>query len=110
MVLSEIGEHTSAAIAAIQNAYPGVVLDAFCIMPNHVHLLITLSGDGDRPPNLSRIVQQTKRRISATVGEPIWQSHYHDHVVRNEKDYRDIRQYIENNPAKWTLDLYFRET
>ena len=37
----------------------------------------------------------------------VFQRSYHDHVVRNEKDYQEIWEYIENNPRKWALDKYY---
>ena len=39
----------------------------------------------------------------------VWQRSYHEHVIRNEKDYREIREYIENNPARWAEDMYYAE-
>ncbi len=37
----------------------------------------------------------------------IWQRSYHDHIIRNETDYRMIWEYIDTNPVKWALDRYF---
>jgi REP element-mobilizing transposase RayT len=34
-----------------------------------------------------------------------WQHRYHDHVIRNEREPKAIREYIVNNPLKWDLDL-----
>ncbi|MBQ8333956.1 MAG: transposase [Clostridia bacterium] len=34
----------------------------------------------------------------------IWQSRYYEHVVRGRFDYREIADYIENNPARWETD------
>ena len=34
----------------------------------------------------------------------LWQRNYYEHVIRNEKDLRQIREYIVNNPLKWELD------
>jgi len=33
-----------------------------------------------------------------------WQARFYEHVVRNEKELFNIRQYIANNPLKWNLD------
>jgi hypothetical protein len=33
-----------------------------------------------------------------------WQSRFHDRIIRNEKELNNIRQYIDNNPAKWEFD------
>ncbi len=34
----------------------------------------------------------------------IWQRNYHDHVIRDDKDLQRLRQYIQENPMKWSLD------
>ena len=38
--------------------------------------------------------------------EKLWQRNYYEHVIRNEQDYLDIWQYIDNNPVKWAEDEY----
>jgi len=51
---------------------------------------------------------QTTKAINAqrqTASEKVWQRSYYDHVIRNEHDYMEILQYIENNPIRW-LELY----
>ncbi len=35
---------------------------------------------------------------------PLWQANYHDHIIRNEIEYRNISRYIVCNPIKWTND------
>jgi len=37
----------------------------------------------------------------------MWQKSYHDHIIRDEDEYRRIWQYIDENPAKWTEDKYY---
>lgn len=47
------------------------------------------------------------KRINAlrdNPGCPVWQRNYHEHVIRNEDDLANIRQYIADNPLKWDLD------
>jgi len=42
--------------------------------------------------------------LRATLGTPLWQRNYYEHVIRNETDLEEIREYVENNPAKWLED------
>ena len=42
-------------------------------------------------------------------GGTLWQRSYYDHVVRGEKDHLEIRRYIDENPAKWVEDRFYRE-
>jgi len=43
-------------------------------------------------------------RLLNVSGRPLWQRNYYEHVIRNEQDLLDIRQYIANNPKRWALD------
>ena len=103
MILSPCGQLAEEAILAIEQVYQGVRVEKYAIMPNHVHLLLSLTAGDYNLPNLSRIIQQTKRRVSKLYGSPVWQSHYNDHIIRCEQDYREIWNYIENNPTKLSL-------
>lgn len=38
----------------------------------------------------------------------VWQSRFHDHIIRNQDECNRITQYIENNPIKWELDKFFK--
>ena len=37
------------------------------------------------------------------------QRSFHEHVIRNENDYREIWEYIDANPAKWAEDRYYAQ-
>ena len=81
-------------------------------MPNHIHLLIMVyncdnaitSGANSAIP---RLISTLKRFVNKEVGIDVWQRSYHDHIVRNERDYDEIWQYIDENPLKWKLDCYY---
>jgi len=38
---------------------------------------------------------------------PIWQTRFHDHIIRNDAEYTRIATYIEQNPRKWRDDKFF---
>lgn len=106
--LSTFGSLAETGIRQISIRYPGVQVDAFAIMPNHVHLLLQLpSEDG---PALGRIIQHLKGFVTKQCGQSIWQDKYHDHVIRNDADYIIRYQYIMNNPSKWAEDEYYSPT
>ncbi len=96
--------------------YPHVELDAFVVMPNHVHGIVFLVVSGiqtsiGRMQALPEIIRGFKtfsaRRINSTrlvSGRPVWQRGYYDHVIRDEADLDRIRQYIVDNPARWAED------
>ncbi len=58
-------------------------------------------------PTMSTIVQQMKGVVTKRIGFSIWQKSYHDHIIRNEKEYLKIWEYIENNPLKWEEDCFY---
>lgn len=39
-----------------------------------------------------------------TPGAPVWQSRYHDRILRNEREWRIRRAYIDRNPRQWGED------
>ena len=41
------------------------------------------------------------------IGFSLWQKLFHDHIIRNEEEYRKIWEYIDTNPLKWEDDCYF---
>lgn len=105
--LSAIGRFVDTAIRRIPDCYASVYLDGYCILPDHVHLLIRIqSSDADgrvrSAPTISTIVGQTKRLAAKWAGKPIWQKGFHDHVIRGEDDYLQTIQYIENNIVRQT--------
>ena len=65
------------------------------------------SGRQDAAPTVSQMIKQWKRSISMKIGYSIWQKSFHDRIIRNEKEYRQIAEYIDNNPALWTQDYLF---
>ena len=113
--LSPVGLLVKQAIEDIPVHYPNVSLEHYVVMPNHVHILLSIGGDGGRMLSapttpLSTIVGQMKRAASKAAGHSIWQKGYHDHIVRNDGDYLRIWDYIRTNPAKWREDCYYTET
>ena len=53
----------------------------------------------------------TKRinEFRQTPGAKLWQRNYYDHIIRNEKSYLEISEYIINNPLKWHEDRFNNE-
>ena len=109
VILYQTGIVTEDAIRAIPTVYPGVRVEKYVIMPNHFHMILSFSETGQPLPNLSQVVQQTKRRVSMALGKPIWQAHYYDRVIRGDADFQAVWTYIDNNPTKWSLDKYYNE-
>ena len=111
--LSKIGIVVDNEIQKLNDVYPTVSVEKYCIMPDHIHMLLTIVVDMDGrtqfAPTISRIIKQFKGSITKQIGHSIWQKSFIDHIIRNERDYIEHYTYIENNPVKWELDDYIFE-
>ena len=105
--LSIAGKIAEQGILQIEEHCKNVVVDKFCIMPDHIHLILrielNLDGRMVSAPTVSTVVGSMKRWVSRQIGKPIWQKSFYDHGIRNQQDYNEIWQYIENNPLKYAL-------
>ena len=97
---------------------PGFRVDKYVVMPNHIHMILRIdseaaSSDNGPPrasaPTVSDAVGALKRLVNRRLGHDIWQRSFHEHVIRNEHDYREIWDYIDQNPAKWVEDRYYED-
>ena len=77
-------------------------LFAWCVMPNHVHVLIK----PNRGFELSSIMQSWKSYSAKEANKVLnsqgrfWQREYYDHLVRNEDEFGRIARYVWGNPIK----------
>jgi REP element-mobilizing transposase RayT len=53
------------------------------------------------------IVSTFKRLTNKEINNKIWQRNYYEHIIRNEREYLEIIQYIQNNPLNWNKEKYF---
>ncbi len=116
--LSDTGNIVRIEIERIASIYPSVSIDKYVIMPNHIHMIIRIiynkatyaednRGRTQFAPTLSRIIKQFKGSITKQIGFSLWQKSFHDHIIRSEQEYREIWDYIDQNPSKWDEDCYF---
>lgn len=99
MVLSEIGEIARFKIEELSSHHPGVEVIASVVMPNHVHLLLSMENEF-KGASLSTIIGSYKAGVSRLArkirpGIELWQSRFHDHIMRDEKDLSYHYDYIE---------------
>ena len=101
-------------IREIQHKYPNVTVERYVIMPDHVHLIVTIK-EGKCGTSLPAVMRYFKtmttneyiRNVKEGYLPPfegkIWQKSYYDHVIRNQQDYQSVWEYIVSNPAKWMM-------
>lgn len=118
--LSEYGQILEKYINLMSRKYEHISVDKYVIMPEHFHILLriteqTASVNGTSqalcPTNseVAKFVSLLKRYCNKAYGENIWQTSYNDHIIRNEKDYLEAIQYIENNPLRLNLSYSRKE-
>jgi len=120
MQLSEFGKTVAECWEWLPQQYSYLELDYWVIMPNHLHGIIVIDEDrrgGSRTaPTMTRkplgrligafktVSTKQINEFRHTPGQTFWQRNYYEHIIRNETDLNQTRQYIVNNPLQWALD------
>ena len=80
-------------------------------MPDHIHGIIILNEDPCHQPTLGRIVmcyksitsyywREYRAKNNVHISMNFWQYNYYDHIIRNDRDLQNQREYILSNPLK----------
>ncbi|OGL43068.1 MAG: hypothetical protein A2W05_07545 [Candidatus Schekmanbacteria bacterium RBG_16_38_10] len=109
----------------IPKHFKNVELDEFMVMPNHIHGIIVINSyvgvqnfeplrkqnqfQHTMPSSIGSIIRTYKSAVTHLCkGNSYehfkWQRNYYEHIIRDENDLYQIREYILNNPLKWELD------
>jgi putative transposase len=131
MHLNEAGEMAQGCWEDIPTHFPLVELDAFVVMPNHIHGVIVILGRGEKsfaptrcgtsiPTGTTTMPQPPSKTIGSIVRGfkigvtkwfrantdvySVWQRGFYEHIVRSEQELTAIRQYVQANPARWDED------
>ena len=131
VVLSKLGVLAEVLWRQAPSHAEGIDLDAFVVMPNHLHAIVVIPGDGrgtacrgptearpetfshPRKGSLATLVRSYKPAVTREAGRilgirEVWQRGFYEHVVRGRMQLLRVRDYIENNPIRWATDDYFR--
>ena len=119
---NEYGEIVAVCWGWLAKRYGSVELEEWVVMPNHLHGIIVIPGDGmesklrggsrttpTKP--LGRLIgafktvsAQRVNEMRNTPGAPLWQRNYYEHIIRNDDELSKIREYIATNPLRWAQD------
>jgi len=102
--LSPLGQIAQECLIELGQSRSGVIVDSFVIMPNHIHVLLIIDNSEATPIDLHRVVRYLKSSITKKAGESLFQPRFFDHIIRDEFDYENHRNYIESNPENWETD------
>ena len=89
----------------IEYVFNNISINEYIIMPNHIHMIIEIKEEQEEV-SINKIIKKFKSSVSRELGYSIWQKSYYDHIIRNEKEFYDIKQYIQNNVINWKNDKY----
>ena len=163
MHMNDAGRTVESLWNDLPKHYPNILLDAFIVMPNHLHGIIvindavwaslvgTQNSDGIQNKGQARDLPLQDMSVNSGVGVPLvgtlnrrattrvaptlceivgafkskstneyiggvkqsgwipfdgklWQRNYYDHIIRDEKSFEQIREYVINNPLRWNID------
>ncbi len=118
MNLSKYGIIIEKYLNFMNEKYNHMKIDSYVIMPNHIHLILNISdfaggaSETAAPYNneISKFISLFKRYCNIECGENLFQRSFHDHIIRGEKDYLKIREYIDTNVLKWKTDCFYNGT
>jgi putative transposase len=126
MQLNDAGRMVERCWNDIPTHFPHVELDAFVVMPNHVHFIVVNMGHGEhtvqgehagsplhvvlqwfKTMTTNEYICGVKQHGWSPFCGKLWQRNYWEHIVRNAQELNHIREYIRDNPASWQQDSLF---
>ena len=113
--LTIYGNIAKEQIELLENRYKGIKIDKYVIMPNHIHILIfyDVTAGASPCPTISDIICAFKSittRFCKKAGlneKHLFQSSFHDHIIRGKNDYQKIWEYIDTNVMRWEKDCFY---
>jgi REP element-mobilizing transposase RayT len=127
--LSPIGQIAESEVQELSHHYHNVQIDEHVVMPNHLHAIVMIDGMHCFSPrakmgppvndtagfvspaagSLSAIIRSYKAGVTRRCREHglkhvIWQSRFHDHLLRGDAVINAVRDYIRNNPTNWRVE------
>ncbi len=113
---NEAGTEMERVWNSVPDRFSHVQIDAFVVMPNHVHGILVFDGSQPGSAALSRVVGAFKSLSTLAYGrgaredgwlpfkDRVWQASYYEHVIRSDDALNRIRSYIHENPSQWEHD------
>jgi REP element-mobilizing transposase RayT len=116
MVMNAIGEMVDACWHWIPSRFPAIGIDAWVVMPDHLHGILFPGSDPIQQEPSSSVGDVVRWFKNATIRayrdgvrtegwEPydrhLWQDKFHDRIIRSEIELETVRAYIVGNPGRW---------
>jgi len=132
VILNEFGEIVKEIWENIPKHFKNIILDEWVIMPNHLHGILIIYYNNEREIKdrneelndysyllqknkqsqmyLPKVINGFKGAVTRIINQKFpnneftWQKSFYDHIIRNDKAIKKIREYIYNNPLNWKMD------
>ena len=115
VVLSPAGDAVTQWWQGIPERCPGVAVDAFIVMPDHLHGILAMGSDPDvtAAPTTGDVVRWLKNALLRDYADGVrragwepydralWQRDYYDRIIRTDSELAARRAYIVTNPSRW---------
>ena len=113
--LSEYGKIVDKHINRANALNHIIMIDKYVIMPSHVHMIVFIQSHAETEndamkqkchtsASIPSLIRSIKTMVTKEIGHSLWQSSYHDHIIRDEEDYQRRWRYIDENPIKWIAE------
>ena len=97
MIFNDYGNKLNDILMSFENEK--YKIDYYQIMPNHIHFIVNIKDDN--LIDLSKIISQIKSKCTNLIKyKNLWQKNFYERVVRDEKEYNSIVEYINENPYR----------
>ena len=116
LILNDAGKMIEQTWMNMPNRFPFVSIHDFIIMPNHFHTIMEIErassiNIGDiigafKSITTNRYINGVRHKNWKPFDRRLWQRNYYEHVIRNEKSYLNLSEYIQNNPLSWKEDIF----
>jgi len=132
MILNNAGLMVENEWLGLKKRYFHIELHEYVVMPNHFHGVIQIlengqleilrQGDSGQPQGIAptvgdivgafkslvtdKYIHNVKQNNWQRFDGKLWQRNYYEHIIRDEKSYLQIVEYIKTNPIKWHDDTY----
>lgn len=111
--LTDVGSIAEEVLIRMSAQY-AIPVDAYVIMPNHIHMILRIEEQAKNNITIGRFVGAFKSLVAkqwreacderGSIMGKLWQRNYYEHILRNRQDYLEKRKYIDENPDKWQMD------
>jgi len=115
--LNQYGLIVEERINWLMSQYHYVDIHNYVVMPNHFHLILEIDSQRVKSKeikikSLSSLMGAMKTTTSNLIHNSgfedfAWHRSFHDHIIRDEKSYQNISNYIDLNPQKWGQDRFY---